>query len=110
MHLVGEAELLRQIAVVDFNVTRFVRHLVGRVVLRLLARHRLDNFRGCEQRALLTMQKLPEHEGVVVQRELAHHFVGERLRRVHQLIHHLGHAVVDAILRNPLQIDLGVPR
>ena len=68
--LVGEAELLGQVAVVDLDVARLVGDLVGGVELRLLPRHALHDLRGRQQRALLAVQELRQHEGVHVELQL----------------------------------------
>ena len=62
VHLVGEAELLGEVAVVDLDVARLVGDLVGGVELGLLPGHALHDLGRREQRALLAVQELREHE------------------------------------------------
>ena len=69
VHAVREAELLGQVAVVDLDVARLVEHLARGVELGLGPRHRLDDLRRREQRALLAVQELREHEAVHVDLE-----------------------------------------
>ena len=55
---IAEAELRVDVAVVDLDVARLVDHLRRRVELAVESRHRVDQLRGREQRALLAVQEL----------------------------------------------------
>jgi hypothetical protein len=63
VHVVLDAELLLDEAPVHLDVARLVHHLRRAVLLRLVPRHRVDDLRGREQRALLAVQELAELPG-----------------------------------------------
>ena len=65
------ADLLVQVAAVDLDVARLVHHLGGAVELGLDPRHRVDDLRGREQRALLAVQELRQAASAMLPRGAA---------------------------------------
>ena len=53
MHLVGDAELFREVAVVNLDVARFVSDLIRSVVLCFRPRHDLDDLCRRDERTFL---------------------------------------------------------
>jgi hypothetical protein len=107
--LVGTAELLGEVAVVDLDVARFVCDLVGRIPLGFFIRRRHHDLGGREQRALLAVEKLRDHPGVDLELH-AHALVGAQgLGRIQQRVHHLVRAHGDAIAGHALDVDVDRP-
>ena len=66
VHRVGVRQLLGEVAAVDLDVARLVGDLAGGVELGLGPRHRVDDLRRREQRALLAVQELRQHPAELV--------------------------------------------
>ena len=59
---VGAAELLVEVAAEHLDVAGLVHHLGRRVVLGVDPRHRRGDLPGADQRALLAVEELRQHE------------------------------------------------
>ena len=97
-------ELVGEVAAEDLDVARLVHGLRAGVVLGVDPRHRADELRGDDERALLAVEELRELEGDLAVTEVVLLLRGEALvgREAVQRIQMLGQ---DAVLG----IDVGVP-
>ncbi|TMA31143.1 MAG: hypothetical protein E6J79_20510 [Deltaproteobacteria bacterium] len=107
--LVRDAELLGEVAVVDLDVARLVGHLVGGVELRLGPRDALHDLRRGQERALLAVEELREHEGVQVELHPDDLVVAEVDGRAQHRVDHRRETVGDALPHESLDVDVGGP-
>src|SRR5437870_12365047 len=94
---------------VDLDVARLVRHLVGGVPLGLLPGNALHDLGGGEERALLAVQELGEHPGGDVEVELHRHLGLELVGRVQELVEDLARPGAEHVARLLREVDLGLP-
>jgi hypothetical protein len=55
VHGIGKTDLVAEIARVDFDVARFVKHLRRGIEFRIEIRHGLHDLCGADERALLAV-------------------------------------------------------
>ena len=112
VHLVAAAELLVQVPTEDLDVASFVDDLRARVQLGVVPRHRLDDLRGADERALLTMEELAELPVTALDTEVEPLLVAPLRDRCADERVHVEPGAEDLLvqLHRLLDIDLGVPR
>src|SRR5262245_48142657 len=106
-------QLLGQVAAIDLDVARLVRHLAGGVELGLGPRHRVHDLRGGEQRALLAVQELRQHPAELVHAHALQLPQVELAGRIEHGVEGLGRKELGKLLGvdgdGPVDVGGGVP-